>query len=69
MSDTREPSIPFGKKYKGVPVSQVPDDYLGWLYEKATLTAPWLIAAVANEVSSRGLSLQPGPSFTAEQFA
>ena len=43
--------MPFGK-YKGLPLSAVPDDYLAWLIDECDLREP-LKSAVEAEVEAR----------------
>lgn len=45
----------FGK-YKGQPVSEIPDSYLVWLSERPDLD-DWLMAAVKSELETRGLAV------------
>jgi hypothetical protein len=46
-----QPRMPFGK-HKGLLLSELPDSYLGWLFEQADLHG-WLAAAVEHEYWER----------------
>ena len=50
--------IPFGKSYKGVRVSLLPDAYLSWLTTQAWVPErfPWLWESVLAELRHRGLN-------------
>ena len=49
--------IPFGKSYKGVRVSLLPDAYLSWLTTQAWVPErfPWIWESVLAELRHRGL--------------
>jgi hypothetical protein len=56
MTDT---TLPFGK-YRDKPIPGVPSSYLTWLHRETKLSAP-LRAAVAAELSRRGIDVPPPP--------
>jgi hypothetical protein len=45
--------MPFGK-YKGVPITDVPDGYIVWIWETMQLRDP-LKSAIENELERRGI--------------
>jgi hypothetical protein len=52
-------SLPFGK-HRGLPLAQIPADYLSWLLGAAKLSTG-LRGAVAAELTRRGVSTPPAP--------
>jgi hypothetical protein len=44
--------MPFGR-YKGQPLSEIPESYLLWVWHEAEASKPWLKAAVMAELERR----------------